>query len=213
MIGVAGDFFAGSSGGATFTAVDGGSGPDLISIPDFLLEAPTDCSQIVADEPSQTVLEGDIVVTDAPARRMVGKGSVDDGVGRSAAYAYILPCDEASAASTRFLAQDTTSGAGAFFRLTSVASVECFDDPNVATPASGFDTQTGSGTGTFGGSPGWGLEWKFVDGGAGGTKDRVRLILTATHGEPAFDSGNTIPPGKFPGSTQTTGFDTAQLLP
>ena len=101
---------------------------------------------------------------------------------------------------------------GNILRLTSVDSVVCRDDPAVTTPAAGFDTQRGTGTATLNGTLGYELKWKFVDGGPGGANDFVRARLTGPGGAVQF-RGSAAPPGKFPGSDQPTGNNTAQLLP
>ena len=142
-----------------------------------------------------------------PTSRMVGKGSVSDD-GLKAAYAYILPCDAAQDTDAHFEAR----AGGNSLRLTSVDSVVCRDDPAVPTPAAGFDTQRGTGTATLNGTPGYELKWKLVDGGEGGTNDFVRARVTGPGGAVLF-RGSAAPPGKFPGSDQTTGNNTAQLLP
>ena len=49
------------------------------------------------------------------------------------------------------------------FRLTDVDYALCVDDPALA--GSGWDTHTGSGTGTFAGEPGYTVEWTLTDGG------------------------------------------------
>ena len=95
--------------------------------------------------------------------RIVGKGSLSGG-GKTASYAYIVRCDPAANATAPFEVRFGTQR----FRLTGTSSVSCTDDPAVTTPAAGFDTQTGSGTGTLTtGGPAT-IQWKFVDGGAGG---------------------------------------------
>ncbi len=84
--------------------------------------------------------------------------------------------------------------------------------PGRPDPAAGFDTQRGTGTATLNGTPGYELKWKFVDGGPGGANDFVRARLTGPGGAVLF-RGSAAPPGKFPGSDQPTGNNTAQLLP
>ena len=92
---------------------------------------------------------GDIVVTDAPPPGSDGRqGQRAEGsaVDRSADYAYILACDEASEGSCplqRRISRRQRDGSFPSYQCGTTWS--CFDDPNVATPAPGFDTQTGSG--------------------------------------------------------------------
>ena len=150
--------------------------------------------------------EATVVPARAAVRSMVGKGSVSGG-GKSAAYAYRVPCAAAVGSGPPF---EVRFGAQRF-RLTSVRSVSCSNDPAVATPAAGFDTQSGSGTGTLtSGGPGR-VDWKFVDGGAGGAKDSVQLTIRNASNAIVFQ-GSAAPPGAFPGSDQPTGANTAQAL-
>jgi hypothetical protein len=98
---------------------------------------------------------------------------------------------------------------GQRFRLTSVSTVQCTNDSVVPTPAAGFDTQTGTGTGTLTtGGPGK-IAWKFVDGGPGGANDSVQLTIRNASNAIVFQ-GVAAPPGKFPGSNQATGYNTAR---
>ena len=169
------------------------------------LGSPPDCNSFT--RPVIPVDSGDVQVMDAqpPTRRMVGKGTVISASGQRASYAYIVGCT-LSGGSPPF---EVHFGARRLRLLT--ASVVCFDDPAVPTPAAGFDTQTGE---AFffdrdSTSTGEHISWRFVDGGPGGTHDSAAISI----GSPPFFTGFASPPGKFPGSTQTTGFNTAQLLP
>jgi hypothetical protein len=149
-------------------------------------------------------VSGDVIVH-PPRGRMVGKGSVS-GTGGTAAYSYILRCDAAQNVNAPFEVRFGTQR----FRLTSATSVTCSDDPAVTTPAAGFDTMTGSGFGLL--TPAGGVarvDWKFVDGGAGGLNDRVELTIRRPLTVIDF-AGTAAPPGKFPGSDQATGNNTAQ---
>jgi hypothetical protein len=135
---------------------------------------------------------------------MVGKGSVSGG-GKTASYAYIVPCR----AIARFTPSFEVRFGAQRFRLASVSSLQCSDDPAVSTPAAGFDTQTGTGTGSLtSGGPGR-VEWRFVDGGAGGASDRAAITIRNASNAIVFQ-GNAAPPGPFPDSGQTTGINTAR---
>ena len=135
---------------------------------------------------------------------MVGKGSVSGG-GKTASYAYMVPCGAAAGSSPPLEVRFN----GQRFRLTSVGRVSCTDNPAVSTPAAGFDTQTGTGTGTLTtGGPGK-VAWKFVDGGAGGANDSAQLTIRNASNAIVFQ-GSAAPPGPFPGSSQATGLNTAR---
>jgi hypothetical protein len=125
------------------------------------------------------------------------------GGGVTASYAFVISCSTAIAP-----ALEVRWGAQ-IFRLGRVTSVQCTNDPAVPTPPAGFDTQTGTGTGTLTtGGPGK-VEWRFVDGGAGGTGDRSAITIRNASNAIVFQ-GSAAPPGKFPGSDQPTGFNTAR---
>ena len=139
---------------------------------------------------------------------MVGKGAITGSTGGTASYAYIARCNRAANTNAPFEVRFGTQR----FRLTGTSSVACTNDPAVNTPAAGFDTQTGSGTGTLTtGGPAT-IEWEFVDGGAGGANDLAQITIKDAANAVIFQ-GSAAPPGKFPGSTQTTGYNTAQLSP
>ena len=138
-----------------------------------------------------------------PIKRMVGKGSLTSG-GATASYAYIVGCPATGDAPF-----EIRIGGGSFRLRPETAFVTCSDDPNVPTPAAGFDTQVG--TGVCGIGVDFDIEWKFVDAGPGGANDSARITIKLS-GLVFFD-GTASPPGKFPGSTQTTGYNTAQLRP
>ena len=168
------------------------------------LRAPTDCSPLAPTGLRGPLSGGDITVVDAHLSRMVGKGSVS-GREETASYAYKLPCDAGASASARLRVRFGDQ----HFRLTGVDSAECTDDPEVSTPAAGFDTQSGTGTGTLTtGGPGT-VEWKFVDGGRGGANDSVELTIRDASDAIVFQ-GSAVPPAPFPGSGQATGLNTAR---
>ncbi len=105
--------------------------------------------------------------------RMVGKGAITDpATGTTGSYAYIMSCDPTAPAGPFEVRYGTHR-----FRLTTVHGVSCADYSNVTTPAAGFDTQTGNGTGTLDGVAGAYFEWTFVDGGLGGLVDSAYLSI------------------------------------
>jgi hypothetical protein len=182
----------------------GSSGLDTLGLSERITDTGTaNCSAPGPIQPRR--VGGDVIVHPARAR-MVGKGSLlVNGPPAPASYAYILRCDAASNSNAPFEVRLDTQR----FRLTSASSVRCTDDPAVPTPAGGFDTMTGTGTGTLTtGGPGT-VSFTFVDGGAGGANDRVSITITDASGF-RFFGGTAAPPGKFPGSDQATGNNTAQ---
>jgi streptogramin lyase len=137
--------------------------------------------------------------------RMVGKGSINGTTGGPSSYAYILNCNAAANTNAPFEVRFGTQR----FRLTSASATSCTNDPAVTTPPAGFDTMTGTGTGTLTtGGPGT-IQWKFVDGGLGGANDSAQITIKNSGGTTIFN-GTAAPPGKFPGSDQPTGNNTAQ---
>jgi hypothetical protein len=162
-----------------------------------------DCSAPGPVQPRQVT--GDVIVQPARAR-MVGKGSLA-GVPATASYAYILRCDAASNANAPFEIRFGSQR----FRLTATSSVFCTDDPAVPTPAAGFDTMTGIGTGTLTGVGPRMVQFRFVDGGTGGANDAAEILIFGEGPPPQrILIVRGAPPGRFPGSDQATGNNVAQ---
>ncbi len=139
--------------------------------------------------------------------RMVGKGTISNG-GQTASYVYILGCNLLNPAppfEVRFGTQR--------FRLTSLTAVICRDNPLlVPSPAAGFDTNAGTGTGTLATGLPATVQWSFLDGGIGGVSDSAHITIRDAFGAILF-TGTASPPRSFPGSSQPTGNNTAQLPP
>jgi hypothetical protein len=204
VIGVENSLGSEPAAGALFEVFDEAS--DTLGV-EFLDAVPTVCPAALNLFPNPVEL-GDIVVTDARPARMVGKGAMNGIPGGAASYAYIVGCyapgNTGAPFEVRFGSQR--------FRLSHTAAVECSDDPTVSSPVGSFDTQVGTGSGTLtSGGPGT-ITWRFVDGGSGGASDSARIQIVNSTGTIIFQ-GVAAPPGKFPGSTQTTGYNTAQLRP
>jgi hypothetical protein len=66
----------------------------------------------------------------------------------------------------------------------SVTSVSCTDDPAIspAPPAATFDTQTGTGTGSYNGTAGYTVSWTFTDAGEPGVNDTAHITITGPSG-------------------------------
>ncbi len=164
-----------------------------------------DISTPVLEVRGQQGVENCFLRTLQSSARMVGKGALTDpATGTTGSYAYIMSCDPTRPAGPFEVRYGTHR-----FRLTTVHGVSCADYSNVTTPAAGFDTQTGTGTGTLDGTPGAYIEWTFVDGGLGGLSDSAYISIRVPGSTPRFQ-GTAAPPGKFPGSTQLNGYNTAQ---
>jgi HYR domain len=189
-----------------FNDTGGGAAPDQVVTfgggPDF--PAPPSSCPAPATFNSESPLDflGTLVAHDVkppPSGRMTGRGSVSGG-GLTASYAAIVRCNNAENANAPF---EVRFGNDRRFRLSSVSSVACTNDPAVPTGAAGFDTQTGAGagrvrTGDFGfGDPAT-IQWKLVDGGAGGARDSVEITIRDAGGAILFH-GLAAPPGAFPG--------------
>jgi hypothetical protein len=197
---------------ANWEVVDGGTGgTDAVTVGNVSTTgAPPSCNltQPVSGAAFSPIVSGDLVVTDAHPARMVGKGAMNGIPGGTASYAYNVGCYAPGNTSAPFEARFGSQR----FRLTGTVAVECSDDPTVSRPAGRFDTQVGTGSGTLtSGGPGT-ITWGFVDGGSGGANDSARIQIVNATGTIIFQ-GVAAPPGKFPGSTQATGYNTAQLLP
>ncbi len=130
----------------------------------------------------------------------------------TATYAYIIPCRGAFGSRPPF--EIRVSGGsldGQRLRLASLIEADCFHDSRLPTPTAGFDSQTG--VGIFSGSSGFLLiGWEFFDGGAGGAGDGACMVVSETSiylPAQVIARFEAVPPGKFPGADQPTGFNTA----
>lgn len=147
--------------------------------------------------------------------RMVGKGSLagDTRTGGKASYAYIVPCDAPEGSSPPF--EIRVSGgryAGQRFRLTSLSFVQC-SGGTAGTPAQLGGFGFFASTNPVAGISGTVFIWRFDDGGPGGANDRAALtsVEFPGRGDVFFPFPSAVP-GAFPGSSQPTGFNTAQLI-
>jgi hypothetical protein len=143
-----------------------------------------------------------------PTGTMVGKGRLVDADDGPVDYALKVNCDDALSAGHPFQVR----WRGKLFVLGSDRQVECEDDPAIAyDPATAdFDTQEGTGTGSYNNQPGWTIRWKATDEGegAGDVNDSMRIVIENPAGETVIDVFGK-PPGPFPGSRQRTGQNTA----
>ncbi len=148
---------------------------------------------------------------------MSGKGTATEsspaGAHGTASYAYNIPCNAPAGSSPPFEIRVTGGPLnGQRFRVTSVDGPFCRNNPLAPTPPAGFNML--GGLADVSSSLGGGFDrigFSFVDGGPGGANDTVAFVLVKF---PARDPANFIqfgaaPPGKFPGSDQPTGFNTA----
>jgi hypothetical protein len=78
------------------------------------------------------------------------------------------------------------------FRLTSVTSRSCSDDP--AIESSGFDTHSGTGTGTYDGAAAT-VTWTFTDAGKPGTSDTAAIQIRDAIGAVVLDISSTLRKG------------------
>jgi hypothetical protein len=107
--------------------------------------------------------------------RMTGGGSVFTPTGVRVTHGFTLRCDI-----TKRPNQLTVHWPDNMFKLTAVATVNCFDDPMI-TPSdkhAGFDTHSGTGMGELNGVPGAMISWTFTDAGEPGTADRCRIEIS-----------------------------------
>jgi hypothetical protein len=99
----------------------------------------------------------------------------DTVVGTSVHHGFELHCDESR--SPNHL--EVSWGNGNKFHLTGLTSAACSDDPSISEgqPVAGFDTDRGSGTGTYNVVSGATAEWVATDAGEPGTNDTFRITI------------------------------------
>jgi hypothetical protein len=89
---------------------------------------------------------------------------------------------------------------GNHFRLDTLDSATCFDDPSKMPnpPPAGFDSYKGSGSGSCNGVPGATADWYFTDEGEPGTQDDVvSLSITCADGSTVTAAGQNNVQGNF----------------
>jgi len=106
---------------------------------------------------------------------MTGGGSVFTRAGMRVTHGFELHCTPSDGSNSL----QVNWGKGNHFHLTSLTSASCTDDPAISPepPIAGFDTYTGTGTGTYNGEAGATAEWTFTDAGEPGTNDTVTLTI------------------------------------
>ena len=86
---------------------------------------------------------------------------------------------------------------GDSFRLTSLFTAACFDDPDISStpPVSTIDTIAGDGLGIFNGQPAE-IGFRFHDAGEPGTEDRL-VIRIVQHGSTVLICENNLTSGNY----------------
>ncbi len=123
---------------------------------------------------------------------MDGKGTLRDGA-TTATYGFFLDCRAPNNAQRRFRAR---FGGGSTFTLERVTSMRCFNDRAIPTPAAGFDTMKGGGSGTLTSAgrtrSGYTAEFRLVDDARGNARDRSAIRIESPRGRTLF-SGSGQP--------------------
>jgi len=107
--------------------------------------------------------------------RMTGGGSVFTTAGVRVTHGFELKCDPAATPQNL----EINWGKGNKFKLDSVTTALCTDDPAVdqGHPSATFDTYKGTGTGKLNGVGGYTAEWTFVDAGEPGKNDKAKIVI------------------------------------
>ena len=122
--------------------------------------------------------------------RMTGGGSVLMEKGARVTHGFELHCTPGDGADSL----QVNWGRGERFHLAEVTSESCSDNPEIAPdpPAAGFDTLSGSGTGTYDGQPGATAKWTFTDTGEPGSSDMVSLVIEDAGGTVVLKADGTL---------------------
>ncbi|MCZ7357095.1 MAG: hypothetical protein O8C66_05540 [Candidatus Methanoperedens sp.] len=121
--------------------------------------------------------------------RMTGGGSVFTTNGERVTHGFELNCNASKAPNNL----QVNWGKNNKFHLESLTTATCSDDPAIAPnpPAAGFDTYTGTGTGSYNGVSGATIEWTFTDAGEPGTSDSATIVIKDSSGNIVLSvSGN-----------------------
>jgi hypothetical protein len=165
-----------SGGQAQFTYTGNNAGNDTIT---GCLDVDGD-NTCDADEPKATAQK---TYQQGGGEPSVDGRMVSNAKRLGATFASNIDCPAATAnARNRPFQVQWNDGGAKSFKLTSVTTDRCFNDPSFTPsppPATmAFDTQTGTGAGTVNGQPGYTIEWRLEDHGAPSPADAARLKIT-----------------------------------
>ena len=176
-----------ANGEVTFTYTGASAGDDTIN------------ASITVDGSTQsaTAAKTWVAAPTGEKGRMTGEGRLT-GNGKTLDFAYIIDCTKANNASPRFAG----SLSGQAFKLTSVDTVTCTNQPGVTPSTSAtFDTQDGTGKGTVG-STNVTVEWQFVDGGTAHNGDTTHIVIRDASTSAIIIDGSGAPPAPYGGGTR-----------
>jgi hypothetical protein len=110
--------------------------------------------------------------TQANKKRMTGGGSIGNTGVR---HGFTLHCDASRVPNNL----EINWGNGNRFHLDTLNTATCSDTIGISegNPVAGFDTFTGTGTGSYNGSPGHSISFTFTDAGEPGTSDKAKIAI------------------------------------
>jgi hypothetical protein len=106
---------------------------------------------------------------------MTGGGSVFTASGQRVTHGMELHCDATKVPNNL----QVNWGKGERFHLSALTTATCSDDPAIgeAPPTAGFDTLTGTGTGSYNGVAGATITFTFTDAGEPGKNDTASIVI------------------------------------
>ena len=106
---------------------------------------------------------------------MTGGGSVFTAEGTRVTHGMQLHCDASKVPNNL----QVNWGKGNRFHLSALSTATCSDDPALAEnpPVAGFDTLTGTGTGSYNGVAGATITFTFTDAGEPGKNDTASIVI------------------------------------
>jgi hypothetical protein len=110
--------------------------------------------------------------TPANKKRMTGGGSIGTTGVR---HGFTLHCDPGRTPNNL----EINWGNGNRFHLDALSTATCSDAGGISegNPVAGFDTFTGTGTGSYNGSSGHSISFTFIDAGEPGTNDKAKIAI------------------------------------
>ena len=122
--------------------------------------------------------------------RMTGGGSVFTPTGQRVTHGFQLHCD----VTTGRAKLQVSWGRGNRFHLDELEEAQCMNLESLeeGSPAAGFDTFLGLGTGRLNGRSGARVQILFTDAGEPGTSDAAGIIITDADGEVALSVGDAL---------------------
>jgi hypothetical protein len=121
--------------------------------------------------------------------RFTGGGQFPSDTGVMISHGFELYCDTATAPNNL----EINWAGGNHWHLENLTHAACSLRQDPAPPVAGLSVYNGNGLGSLNGVPGFSADWRIIDNGEPGTKDRMALVIKDPSGNVVIQTDNTDP--------------------